>query len=78
MSKHDAADDLENAAGAGVQALIERLKSEGVAAGQSEGDAILAKARETKTEAEDSGRRQDSSREEVYGLHFQVHTLSQV
>lgn len=46
MSKHDAADDLENAAGAGVQALIERLKSEGVAAGQSEGDAILAKARE--------------------------------
>jgi len=45
MSKHNAADELENAAGAGVQALIERLKSEGVAAGQSEGDEILAKAR---------------------------------
>ncbi|POF33708.1 hypothetical protein [Roseibium marinum] len=45
MSKHDAADDLENAAGAGVQALIERLKAEGVAAGQSEGEEILAKAR---------------------------------
>lgn len=45
MSKHDAADDLENAAGAGVQALIERLKSEGVAAGRSEGEAILESAR---------------------------------
>jgi V/A-type H+-transporting ATPase subunit E len=45
MSKHDSSKDLENAAGAGVQALIERLKSEGVAAGQSEADAILAKAR---------------------------------
>lgn len=45
MSKHDAEKDLENAAGAGVQALIERLKSEGVAAGQTEADALLAKAR---------------------------------
>jgi len=45
MSKHDASKDLENAAGAGVQALIERLKSEGVAAGQSEADDILAKAK---------------------------------
>lgn len=50
MSKHDASKDLENAAGAGVQALIERLKSEGVAAGQSEADEILAKA---KAKAED-------------------------
>ncbi|ASP35356.1 hypothetical protein [Labrenzia sp. VG12] len=45
MSKRDSSNELENAAGAGVQALIERLKSEGVAAGQSEGDEILAKAR---------------------------------
>lgn len=45
MSKHDPAKDLENAAGAGVQALIERLKSEGVAAGRSEADDILAKAK---------------------------------
>jgi len=45
MSKHDTSNELENAAGAGVQALIERLKSEGVAAGQSEGDEILAKAK---------------------------------
>ncbi|MCK7613909.1 hypothetical protein [Roseibium sediminicola] len=45
MSKHDPAKDLENAAGAGVQALIQRLKSEGVAAGQSEADDILAKAK---------------------------------
>ncbi|KZM48686.1 hypothetical protein [Labrenzia sp. OB1] len=44
MSKHDAADDLENAAGAGVQALIERLKAEGVSAGQSEGEEIRAQA----------------------------------
>jgi len=44
MSKHDASKELENAAGAGVQALIDRLKSEGVAAGQSEADDILAKA----------------------------------
>ncbi|WP_298822051.1 hypothetical protein [uncultured Roseibium sp.] len=45
MSKHDTAQELENAAGAGVQALINRLKSEGVAAGQSEADDILAKAK---------------------------------
>jgi len=44
MSKQDASRELENAAGAGVQALIERLKSEGVAAGRSEADDILAKA----------------------------------
>lgn len=60
MSKHDAADDLENAAGAGVQALIERLKSEGVAAGQSE-DAILAKAREkAETIVEEARQKADS------------------
>lgn len=45
MSKSDPAIDLENAAGAGVQALIDRLKSEGVAAGQSEADGILANAK---------------------------------
>ncbi|GAB4534824.1 MAG: hypothetical protein Tsb0019_36410 [Roseibium sp.] len=44
MTKHNPADDLENAAGAGVQALIERLKAEGVAKGRSEGEDILAKA----------------------------------
>ena len=61
MSKHDAADDLENAAGAGVQALIERLKSEGVAAGQSEGDAILAKASEkAETIVEEARQKADS------------------
>lgn len=47
MKKHDPADTLANAAGAGVQALIERLKSEGVAAGQVEGEAVLARARRT-------------------------------
>lgn len=46
MAKDTALPDLETAAGAGVQALIERLKSEGVAAGKSEGDAILARAKE--------------------------------
>ncbi|WP_434054255.1 MAG: hypothetical protein RDA78_04990 [Roseibium sp.] len=45
MSKENGSADLENAAGAGVQALIDRLKSEGVSAGQSEGDEILSKAR---------------------------------
>lgn len=50
MSKQDAKTDLENAAGAGVQALIDRLKSEGVEAGQSERDEILANA---KTKAEE-------------------------
>lgn len=45
MSKENGSADLENAAGAGVQALIDRLKSEGVSAGQSEGDAILSKAK---------------------------------
>lgn len=50
MSRDKEANDLENAAGAGVQALIERLKSEGVSAGQSEGEEILAKA---KAKAED-------------------------
>lgn len=39
------AQDLETAAGAGVQALIDRLKTEGVAAGQSEADGILDKAK---------------------------------
>ncbi|MBG6164662.1 V/A-type H+-transporting ATPase subunit E [Labrenzia sp. EL_195] len=50
MSKNSGSTDLENAAGAGVQALIDRLKSEGVSAGQSEGDEILAKAK-TRAEA---------------------------
>ncbi|MEP3047097.1 MAG: hypothetical protein ABJL55_03560 [Roseibium sp.] len=45
MSNSKTVDDLENAAGTGVQALIDRLKSEGVAAGQSEADDILAKAK---------------------------------
>lgn len=45
MSDIKSAADLETAAGAGVQALIDRLKAEGVAAGQSEGDEILAKAK---------------------------------
>ena len=45
MSKHNGSTDLENAAGEGVQALINRLKSEGVAAGKSEGEDILAKAK---------------------------------
>ena len=44
MSNAKGSQDLENAAGAGVQALIDRLKAEGVAAGQAEGDALLAKA----------------------------------
>ncbi|TYC64435.1 hypothetical protein FMN50_00195 [Rhodobacterales bacterium] len=46
MSKHDQTADLEKTAGAGVQALITRLKDEGVAAGKVEGDAILARARD--------------------------------
>ncbi len=50
MAKESANDALESAAGAGVQALIERLKSEGVAAGKTEGDDLLANAR---TKAED-------------------------
>jgi len=45
MSDIKSAADLETAAGAGVQALIDRLKSEGVAAGQSEADEILTKAK---------------------------------
>lgn len=45
MSKENGSADLENAAGAGVQALIDRLKSEGVSAGQSEGEEILSKAK---------------------------------
>lgn len=45
MSKHDGTTDLENAAGAGVQALIDRLKQEGVTAGESERDEILARAK---------------------------------
>ena len=45
MTKNNASSDLENAAAAGVQALIDRLKTEGVSAGQSEGDEILARAR---------------------------------
>ena len=45
MSKENGSADLENAAGAGVQALIDRLKSEGVSAGQTEGDEILSKAK---------------------------------
>ncbi|MHA7775317.1 hypothetical protein [Roseibium sp. M-1] len=46
MAKHNGTQDLENAAGAGVQALIDRLKTEGVAAGQAEADALLTKARQ--------------------------------
>ncbi|MTI44880.1 V/A-type H+-transporting ATPase subunit E [Roseibium hamelinense] len=42
MASHD--EKASSAAGAGVQALIERLKSEGVEAGQSEAEAILKKA----------------------------------
>ncbi|MES0883439.1 hypothetical protein [Roseibium sp. SCP14] len=45
MSKSKGATDLENTAGAGVQALIDRLKSEGVSAGKTEGEEILAKAK---------------------------------
>ncbi len=45
MSETKSAEDLETAAGAGVQALIDRLKTEGVAAGQSEADDILEKAK---------------------------------
>lgn len=45
MSNENGSADLENAAGAGVQALIDRLKSEGVSAGQSAGDEILSKAK---------------------------------
>lgn len=45
MSDTKPAGDLETAAGAGVQALIDRLKTEGVAAGQSEADTILEKAK---------------------------------
>ncbi|MTH98818.1 hypothetical protein [Roseibium sp. RKSG952] len=44
MANHE--DKERSAAGAGVQALIDRLKSEGVAAGQDQADAILKKARE--------------------------------
>jgi V/A-type H+-transporting ATPase subunit E len=56
MSNKKIAGELETAAGAGVQALIDRLKTEGVAAGQSEADEILenarAKAEALVTEAE--------------------------
>lgn len=45
MSKSSTSGDLETTAGAGVQALIDRLKSEGVAAGQSEADDLVAKAK---------------------------------
>ncbi|WP_420412625.1 hypothetical protein [Roseibium sp.] len=45
MSDTKSAGDLETAAGAGVQALIDRLKTEGVAAGQYEADTILEKAK---------------------------------
>ncbi|MCV0426549.1 MAG: hypothetical protein K5905_13855 [Roseibium sp.] len=45
MSKRNGSADLENAAGEGVQALINRLKTEGIAAGKSEGEEILAKAK---------------------------------
>ncbi len=46
MTHHDKSGATENPAGAGVQALIDRLKTEGVAAGQSEADTILANAKE--------------------------------
>ncbi|GAA0787097.1 hypothetical protein E1180_16170 [Roseibium denhamense] len=45
MSKQDPGNQLENAAGAGVQALIDRLKAEGVTAGQAEAYEILAQAK---------------------------------
>ncbi|WP_306147887.1 MULTISPECIES: hypothetical protein [unclassified Roseibium] len=45
MSETNTAGELETAAGAGVQALIDRLKAEGVEAGQSEAEAILADAK---------------------------------
>ncbi|XYK78603.1 MAG: hypothetical protein ROO70_12405 [Labrenzia sp.] len=45
MSESKTAGELETAAGAGVQALIDRLKAEGVEAGQSEAETILADAK---------------------------------
>lgn len=45
MTHQDNSGDVQNPAGAGVQALIDRLKTEGVAAGQSEAEAILESAR---------------------------------
>ncbi|MEP0455471.1 MAG: hypothetical protein ABJD57_21670, partial [Roseibium sp.] len=44
MTQHDKLTATENPAGAGVQALIDRLKSEGISAGQAEADALLANA----------------------------------
>ncbi|MEP4030534.1 hypothetical protein [Roseibium polysiphoniae] len=44
MTQHDKLTAAENPAGAGVQALIDRLKSEGISAGQAEADALLANA----------------------------------
>lgn len=44
MSQQDDTSMAQNPAGAGVQALIDRLKSEGVAAGQSEAGTILSSA----------------------------------
>jgi V/A-type H+-transporting ATPase subunit E len=46
MTDQDNTGDTDNPAGAGVQALIDRLKTEGVAAGQSEAEAILEGARQ--------------------------------
>lgn len=61
MSNAKGSQDLENAAGAGVQALIDRLKAEGVAAGQAEGDALLAKARQKAEEiVEDAQRKAEA------------------
>ena len=61
MSNAKGSQDLENAAGAGVQALIDRLKVEGIAAGQAEGDALLAKARQKAEEiVEDAQRKAET------------------
>lgn len=45
MATHNDTDDFADAAGAGVQALIDRLRTEGVAAGQSEANEILRAAK---------------------------------
>lgn len=46
MSQQDKSLAANQLAGSGVQALIDRLKSEGVSAGQAEADRILQKAKE--------------------------------
>lgn len=50
MSNQTRPDTFQNIPGSGVQALIDRLRGEGVAAGKAEGDAILAEARTRATE----------------------------